>query len=167
MAEVRVREGTLVPVSQTAREGTQALLESNSQGWDPMPMSQTARDGTQAPVRRSHFDEEGYQEEEEHLFNILEEERQHWCEVERMHDQLEEGKGVVMVSKMGWARSLAREESRNQRGSCSRKQENFISSKKIVDTEECMWCTKPHTVGDEQPIEGVVQGNGRRNIGDT
>ena len=145
MAEVRFRKGTLVPVSQTAREGTQALLEPNSQGWDPMPMSQTARDGTQAPVRRSHFDEEGYQEEEEHLFNILEEERQHWCEVERMHDQLEEGKGVVMVSKMDSARSQAKEESRNNKRKLFKKAGNFISSKKIVDTEERMRCTKPHT----------------------
>ena len=44
-----------------------------------VPMSQTARDGTQVPVRRSHFDEEEYQGHEEDIVHILEEDRQHMC----------------------------------------------------------------------------------------
>ena len=84
-------------MSQTARDGTQ---ESTSQ---------TARDGTQAPVRRGHIDEEEYQEEEEDPFNDLEEERQHWCKVERKRDQIEEVKNCALVSNMetevSWASS--------------------------------------------------------------
>ena len=46
------------------------------------------------------------------FFNILEEERQHWCEVERMHDQIKEVKGGAVGSEMeqevSWASSHAR-----------------------------------------------------------
>ena len=43
-----------------------------------------------ASLRRNHFEEEELQEDEEDRVNILEEERQHWCEVERACDQVEE-----------------------------------------------------------------------------
>ena len=66
------RQGeTRVPLKQTVWEGT------------PRPKNQTAGDGTQAPRRRNHFEEE-YQEEEEDLFSILDEEWQHWAEVETL-----------------------------------------------------------------------------------
>ena len=56
-----------------------------------------------------NFDEEEYQVEEEYLINILKEERQHRSEVERMHDQTEEGKGCAIASKVektSWASQL-------------------------------------------------------------
>ena len=43
--------------------------------------------------------------------SFLEEERQHWSELERMHDQIEEGKGCAVASKVEkeicWASSQA------------------------------------------------------------
>ena len=75
-----------------------------------MENHQTAREGTQAPVRRSRFDEGGHQEEEDYFFDILEEERQHWCEVERAQDQIKEAKCCASASKIekedSWASSL-------------------------------------------------------------
>ena len=49
-----------------------------------VPLSQTVREGTQVALRTNHSDEEDVQENQEHFFfSILEEERHHWCEVER------------------------------------------------------------------------------------
>ena len=49
--------------------------------------------------------------EEEDVFNVLEEERQHWSEVERTHERIEESKCWVMASKMeeedSWVSSQA------------------------------------------------------------
>ena len=45
------------------------------------------------------MDEEEHQEEEEDLYNNLEEERQHWSEVEVLHGQTDEVKGCVTTSK--------------------------------------------------------------------
>ena len=39
------------------------------------------------------------QEDEEDFFNILEEEHQHWCEVERMLDQMEGARSWAIASK--------------------------------------------------------------------
>ena len=55
--------------------------ESNCQGWDPSTR-----------VRKSHFDEEDVQENEEDFFNILEEERQRWCK--KTHNWKEVVQGV-------------------------------------------------------------------------
>ena len=40
-------------------------------------------------MRSSHFDEQEHQEDEEDLCNTLEEDRQHWCEVEGLYDEIE------------------------------------------------------------------------------
>ena len=69
-----VRKGTQVARSQTAGDMTPRTYESSNEGW------------VQVPVIRHHFDEEEYPIEEEDLFNIVEEERQHWRLVERMHN---------------------------------------------------------------------------------
>ena len=68
---------------KTSRRGTQ------------VPLRQTARAETQVRLRRSHFDDVEYQEEETDLSNILEEQTQHWSEVERTHGQIDEVKGCV------------------------------------------------------------------------
>ena len=73
-------------------------------------MNQTAGEGTQVPVRRN-LDEEEFQEDED-LFSILEDERQHWCEVEKLYDQMGEVKSCASASNMekevSWASSQAR-----------------------------------------------------------
>ena len=63
-------------------------------------MSRTAREGTQEPLRRNHVDKEEYRDEEDDFFNLVEEERQYWCEVDKLHDQIEEVKGCVIASNM-------------------------------------------------------------------
>ena len=78
------RAGTRAPLGQT---GTQA------------PLSETPREGkrsggTQA-ARVSLLDQDEQHDEKEHFFSVLGEERQHWCEVERWLDQIEEMKGAL------------------------------------------------------------------------
>ena len=82
-------------------------------------------------MRRSHFGEEEYQEEEEDLFNHLEEERQHCCEVERMRDQIEEVKGCALVSNMETEVSLASSPAKH---SASRKEAG--TKKKVLQENE-------------------------------
>ena len=63
---------------ETVTEGTQ------------VPLSQTVRGEPHITVRGSRQDEEAYQDED--LYNILVEKRQHRCEAERMRDQMEEAR---------------------------------------------------------------------------
>ena len=72
-------------------------------------MNQTVRDVTHVAVRRSHFHEEEFQENEEDLFNILDADRQHGREVERTYDRMEEANSCANSSKIekdGSRRSL-------------------------------------------------------------
>ena len=63
-----------ISMKQTAREATK-ILEN-----------QTVREGTQVPSGRKNFGEEEFQQDEEDFFNILEEKRQYWQDVERIQE---------------------------------------------------------------------------------
>ena len=74
-----------------SKRGVQDKAEANLSKWknegkthrrmSQEPLRQTARERDPSAQEKKLFDEEEYQEEEEDLFNILQEERQHWKEV--------------------------------------------------------------------------------------
>ena len=65
-------------------------MRQTAREWTQIPENQTARVGSHALKRGHHFDEEEFHEDEEDFFSIMEEERQHWEEVERIEDPFEE-----------------------------------------------------------------------------
>ena len=114
------RVGIKIPFSQTAREGTHAPLNQTAKEKAQVFLSQTSREGTQAPSSGTRVEVEGSEPantvvdyimswratvddvsitvDEGDLFKALEEERQSWDEVERLHDQLEGAQGCDMAS---------------------------------------------------------------------
>ena len=105
--------------------------------------------------------------------NILEEERHHWSEVERMHDQTEEGPGCAIASKVektSWASQLPSKDGAarwktgttqkvlHENGTVHRNIQNFdkYPNAKVLRNGGKPKLDKSHTIGDEQPMEGVV-----------
>ena len=63
-------------------------MEKGNTDWrgTQAPLKQTVREGTQVPSGRKNSDEEEFQQDEEDFFNILEEKRQYWQDVERIQE---------------------------------------------------------------------------------
>ena len=70
---------------------------------------------TQVPVKRNHFDEEEHQDEHQELVNILEEDKFHWSEVQRMHDQIKEVKGCATETSFFFPKNKVRRASSQAR----------------------------------------------------
>ena len=86
------REGTEVPVNQSAREGTPSTRESNRQGRDRSTHLSLSQGRDSITRKENHVDEQESQEHEEDLLTILEEECNYWCEVERAYELMKEAR---------------------------------------------------------------------------